>query len=181
MGQDALKLPDGSRGAVLDCRTSWRGAEAALAVVSALPHPAELVVQVRRPLVTEGTPLRLRLRASYAALLAGLDDGRPTFLSRLLVAIGCDGDQLTADLDGMSDGVLQRLDRAGLEPVRLTGQELDDLIPDQVHEGRCEVRVGSRLARTLILTRPADGLAAGDLEALAVEHDLSFHARPGRQ
>src|SRR5437660_276983 len=66
MGQDALKLPDGSRRALLECRTSWRGAEAGL-------------------------------------------------------------------------------------------------------------------ARTLILTRLADGLAAGDLEALAVEHDLSFHARPGRQ
>ena len=184
VGEDVLRLGDGSHRTVLECMASTATASGTLSDVGVLA-PIQVVVQARRPSITERTSTWTRLRASQATLMAELAGGRPAFLRRVLVAVPGDGD---GDSDGTSglrirtDVVFARLDGLGLDPVRLSGRDLDEVaLAEQVYEGRCEVHVGGRLARTLIVTRLPELHRFDCLEALDVDHDLSVHVGPAHR
>jgi hypothetical protein len=136
VGEDVLRLDDGAFRAVLECRASTATTSGALSEVGALA-PIQVVVQARRPSTTEHTSTWTRLGASQTALMAELAGSRPAFVRRVLVAVpwaadeGSDG---AAGLRTRVNHVLVRLEALGFDPVRLSGEGLDDVaLVEHVH------------------------------------------------
>ena len=178
---DVLQLRDGSLRALLECGGPVAAART-VGVLVVLRHPTQLVTRARRPSITDQTPIWARLRASHAMLLARLAGEEPALLHRVLVSVPWDveegGDGL-ALLDARVGDIHRRLDEANLDPVRVVGRDLDDVASlDVVHEGKCEVRVGERFERTLIIPRLPERFPWAGLGTLRIEHDLSLHVRP---
>lgn len=182
VGDDIIRLRDGGLRAVLECGAPAVGA--ALEAIATIDHRAQVVIPVRQPAVGDDAPIATRLRASFATLLSELSDGRRPVVRRLLVVVpgyADDADGASTSLVERAAEVGRRLQRANLDPVRLSGGALDDLLGfDVVHEGRCEVRTDRGIARTLIVTRCAERLRPELLDALPCDHDLSFHTAPER-
>jgi hypothetical protein len=155
---------------------------ALLALLRELLHPTQIVIQARRPSAGDSAPVLARLRASQASLTSRLMGSDTAFLRRLLVVVSCDpqGSAGGSGLVSERAAEVQRvLEHEGLPAVRLGGRTLDEIgAADAVQEGRCEARVGRRLARTLIVTRLPERLRTDGLDAVACEHDLSLHVRP---
>jgi hypothetical protein len=182
LGEDVVRLQDGSLRAVLECGASLATHATLLGVLRTLLYPTQIVVQARRPAVGDETPILTRLRASHASLMSRLSGRDSTFVRRLLVVVSCvtgeDGEAGSL-LRTRTDDLQQRLDRQDLASVRLSGRELDAVaVHDGVQEGRCEVRLGGCLARTLIITRLLERLCVDSLDAVECEHQLSFHIQP---
>jgi hypothetical protein len=182
LGEDVLRLRDGSLRALLECGAPTAIPGALLDVLATLRYPTQIAIQARRPYITEDMPAPVRLRASHAILMSRLAGRDTAFLLRTLVTVPWDAEEsgdAVASLNARVGGVEERLDRAHLDPRRLSGRELDaTAVLDVVQEGRCEVRVGGRLARTLIVTRLPEQLGADGLDALDCDHDLSIHLTP---
>ncbi len=180
LSSDVLRLADGSLRALLECRAPTARLSHAIAALGATPHPVQVVVQSRRSVADGAAPLA-RLRSSHAEMVAGLQ-GKPQPLSdRLLVVVPWDVDQgeggevvLNARARRMGD----HLHVIGLEPARLKGGELDALTNwDDVEESRCEVRIGDRWARTLVVRCHPDRLQRDWFTALHAEHDIAVHLK----
>jgi hypothetical protein len=182
LGEDVLRLRDGSLRAVLECGAPTSTPGRVFGVLSQLRYPTQTVIQARRPTIANGAPVRSRLRASQAILISRQAGGDTAFEHRVLVVVPWDADEGSDGslvLRMRADDVRQRLDEANLDPVRLTGRELDrTAILDAVQESRCEVRARGLLARPLIVTRLPDRLRPDSLDALDQGHDLSFHLKP---
>jgi hypothetical protein len=181
LGEDVLRLRDGSLRAALECGAPTATPGRVFGALSQLGYPTQTVIQARRPTIADGAPVWSRLRASQAILVSRLAGGDTALEHRVLAVVPWDADEGgdgSLVLRMRADDVRQRLDEAHLDPVRLTGRELDPAILDAVHEGRCEVRASGLLARTLIVTRLPDRLRPDSLDALDQGHDLSFHLRP---
>jgi hypothetical protein len=182
LGEDVLRLRDGSLRAVLECGRPPAMPGSLLGILRGLQHRTQIVVQARRPPSGDSAPVKARLRASHASLMSGLLGSDIVFLRRLLVVVPSDPDEDgggPAVLNARVEELKRALARAGLDLMRVIGEELDAIgAPDAVHEGRCEVRVGRQLARTLITTRLPERLRTAVLGALTCEHDLSLHVQP---
>lgn len=176
---NVLKLHDGSLRAVIECRAT---AARLLDLLGTLPHPAQIVVRARRPVITDRMPTWRRLRASHAMLISHLSGTDVAFERRVMVTIPCDASASgngPALLAVRVADVCERLYRDNLDPVQLSGPDLDEVaLLDVAHEGRCEVYCGDLLARTLIVTRLSDQLLDGTVDVLDCEHDLSVHFQP---
>jgi hypothetical protein len=179
LGRDVLRLRDGSLRGVLECAAPTASFVQTLAAVSAAHHPIQVVVQARHAHRIGRADRVTLLRASHAGLLASLH-GRPDpLVDRLFVVVPWDveeGPGGDAVLDMRVREVAEPLRRARLEPVRLADAELDALVgwPTPV-ERRCEVRVGDRLARTLVVRSHPERLDRAWFDSLRVEHDLALH------
>ena len=182
LGVDVLRLRDGSLRAVLECSTSPAVPGTLLGDLQALQHAMQIVVRARRPSVSDGTTALARLRASRAALMSRLAGSDTAFVRRLLVVVPCDAEDTAGEPRLVNARVIEVhrvLEMAALDPARLAGSELDDIAAlDDVQEGRCEVRIGSRLVRTLIITRLPERLRIDALDAVGCDHDLSLHVEP---
>ncbi len=182
LGEDVVRLQDGSLRAVLECGASVVTPGTLLRALSTLRYPTQIVMQARRASVSDDTPVLVRLRAWHAVLRSRLSGRDAAFLHRLLVVVPCDRkeDSEAATLLGARAAeVQQRLNQADLDAVRLDGRELDAVsVLDRVQEGRCEVRLDGRLARTLIITRLPERLRADSLDVLDCEHQISLHVQP---
>ena len=182
LGEDVLLLRDGSVRAVLECASPPAMPGALFAVLRELLYPTQIVIQARRPSVCDSAPVLARLRASQASLTSRLAGSDTAFLRRLLVVVSCDPAGSaggTALVSERAAEVQRVLEQEGLPAVRLGGRALDEIgAADAVQEGRCEARVGRRLARTLVVTRLPERLRTDGLDAVACEHDLSLHIQP---
>jgi hypothetical protein len=182
LGADVLRLRDGSLRAVLECSTPPAVPGRLLGDLQALQQATQIVVRARRPSVGDGTTALVRLRASHASLMSRLAGSDTAVVRRLLVVVPCDAEDNAGEpplVNARVAEVHRALERAALDPVRLAGSGLDDIAAlDGVQEGRCEVRIGHRLVRTLIITRLPERLRIDALDAVGCEHDLSLHVRP---
>jgi len=182
LGVDVLRLRDGSLRAVLECSTPPAVPGRLLGDLQALQQATQIVVRARRPSVGDGTAALARLRASHASLMSRLAGSDTAFVRRLLVVVRCDAEDSAGEPPPVNARVAEvhrALELAALDPVRLAGRELDDIAAlDGVQEGRCEVRIGHRLVRTLIVTRLPERLRIDALDAVGCEHDLSLHVQP---
>jgi len=182
LGEDVLLLQDGSLRAVLESASPPAMPGAVLAVLRELLYPTQIVIQARRPSAGDSAPVLARLRASQASLTSRLMGRDTAFLSRLLVVVSCDPEGSAGLVDERAAEVQHVLEQEGLQTVRLGGRALDEIrVADAVQEGRCEARIGGRLARTLVVTRLPERLRTDGLDAVACEHDLSLHVQPLRR
>lgn len=180
LGTDVLRLPDGSLRAVLECTSPTGRLADAIAALWATPHPVQVVLRSRRA-VAEDAPHLARLRASYAEMVARLNGEPQPLTERLLVVVPWDvgdGESGQVVLNARIRSVGDCLIRMGLEPTRLTASGLDALtIWDDAEEHCCEVRIGERWARTLLITCHPERLDPAWFRPLAVEHDLAVQLR----
>lgn len=179
---DMLPMRNGSLRAVLECTAPSAATDELVAVLSLLPHATQVVMRARRATISDDASVWYRLRASQASLLSELTGGPPAFVRRVLVTIPWDvregGDGPTM-LGARVGEARRRLDRERLATTSLRGPELAAIAAiEVVHEGRCEVRTGDRLVRTLIVTGPHERLQVHELDAIDCDHDLSLHIRP---
>jgi hypothetical protein len=177
LGDGTLRLRDGSLRAVLECTASAARLPDVVAALGMPRHLVQLVVRSRRRTDVDGAPRLTRLRVSYATLLAELHDKACPPLERLLVVVPWDvreGGSAEMVLNARTRDIDDHLIQAGLEPVRLASSALDALVVlDQVVEGRCEVRVGDRLARTLLIGGDPRHLDGSWFDSMEADHDLS--------
>jgi hypothetical protein len=175
---DVLRMGDGGLRAVLECTSPTARLATALAALSTMPHPVQVVVQSRRS-VAEGAGMLARLRFSDAELAAKLRGNSHPFVDRLLVVVPSDLDERDGGevvLQARVHRVGHRLEQMGLEPVRLRAAALDALSGwDDVEEGRCEVQAADRWARTLLLWCHPGRLNEAWLDSSDTEHDLAVH------
>jgi hypothetical protein len=178
---DVLRLRDGSTRGVLECGAPRTPLSQVVPVVARARHRVQVVVRSRSAVDAAATPLA-RLNVSYEHLLAELS-GRPApLVDRLLVVVPWDieeGAGRDAALHARLRQIAQDLDRLGVEPIRVNGAALDALVSLEDVEERCrEVRVGDRLARTLVLDSHPERLDRAWFGSLENEHDLAVHVAP---
>ena len=179
-GTDVLRLADGSLRAVLECTSPAGRLADAIRTLATLAHPVQLVVRSRRSLTEDASTL-VRLRSSYDEMVARLQSKPRPLVHRLLVIVpwdACEGEAGEVVLNARVRRAVDHLDRMGLEPGRLTASGLDALAAwDAAEEHRCEVRIGDRWARTLLVRCHPERLDEGWLDPLDAEHDLALHLK----
>jgi hypothetical protein len=179
-GTDVLRLADGSLRAVLECLSPAGRLADAVRTLAALAHPVQLVVRSRRSVTGDASTL-VRLRSSHDEMVARLQSKPRPLVHRLLVVVpwdACDGEAGEVILNARVRRAVDHLDRMGLEPGRLTASGLDTLAAwDAAEEHRCEVRIGDRWARTLLVRCHPERLDERWLDPLDAEHDLALHLK----
>ena len=165
---------------MLECSAPAARPADVLTAVIALADPVQVVVRARRS-VHEGASLLDRARFANDEMVAALRGGPRTLVRRLLVIVPSDTDESRAGeviLNARVRRVAGHLDRMDLEPVRLGASCLSALGPfDGVQEHRCEVLVGDRWARTLLVGCHPERLDEVWLGRLDFDHDLAIHLR----
>jgi hypothetical protein len=180
LGTDVLRLADGSLRAVLECTSPTGRLGDAVAALWATPHPIQVVVRSRRALA-EDAPQLARLRASYAEMVARLNGEPQPLTERLLVVVPWDvgdGESGQVVLNARVRSVGDRLEQMGLEPTRLSASGLDALTTwGDAEEHCCEVGMGDRWARTLLISCHPERLDPAWFRLVCVEHDLAVQLR----
>jgi conjugal transfer ATP-binding protein TraC len=231
----AVRLRDGGLRAVLECRTSAFGIKGEAeqravvdgwaSLLNSLPHPLQVVIRTRElapsallsPAATDH-PALAALGESYRRMVEDLAGRRRVLDRRFFVVLpGQTPDQRRRTSKGAGDleildqrvsWVTECLRRLDLEPRRLGGRELADLLrqavnpvssvqpiadDDDLHElpgliapaalaeRASSLSVSERWTRTLAVTRYPSRLRPGwlgDLQAFDADLDLSLHVQP---